>query len=450
MLEEQTLDELSPERVVAVRKHLHHVLSSDAFKGGKRAQDFLQLVVEHALAGRLDSLRERMLGAEMFGRPIDYDTANDAVVRVKASEVRRRLARYYDGLDSPSHVRIGLMTGSYIPQFHWTSAEDSSTPAEAAEPAGPTVSNSDSVGHSAQLADAPSATQEVAPRFEWKRWLVHASFLAVFSAVLISLTWFAAIRFGTARQHPNPADPFWTALFDEKRSTFIVPADAGFNLLEDISHRSIPLAEYVKGSYLSLPLAGLDPHSAEDLHSGKYGSFIDFQIIACLARLPQYNPQRTIIRFARDLRIDDLKDANAILLGSVGSNPWASIAESGANFRIVYRQGMEGATITNGKPQPGESAAYESHWNEPEHETFALISFLPNVGGNGHLLLLQGLDSAGTQAAAEVLFYSSELVPILERAKRPDGTLRYFEVLVRSTSIDSSSAGTTVIATRIY
>jgi aminopeptidase N len=76
-----------------VRDHLKDAFESKAFAGSKRAQDFLQLIVEHALAGRLDSLRERMIGAEMigaemFGRSIDYDTANDAVVRVKATEVR--------------------------------------------------------------------------------------------------------------------------------------------------------------------------------------------------------------------------------------------------------------------------------------------------------------------------------------------------------------------------
>ena len=105
------------DRASKVRDELRNVLASEAFKGGKRAQDFLQLVVEHTLAGRLDSLRERMLGAEMFGRPVDYDTANDAVVRVKASEVRRRLAQYYGSLEAPPPVRIDLPPGSYVPQF---------------------------------------------------------------------------------------------------------------------------------------------------------------------------------------------------------------------------------------------------------------------------------------------------------------------------------------------
>jgi TolB-like protein/Flp pilus assembly protein TadD len=111
--------ELNAERERLVRCHLEEIVASSAFVGSKRSQDFLQLIVEHALAGRFDSLRERMIGAEMFGRPIAYDTANDAVVRVKATEVRRKLAQFYREAVLPSPVRIELPTGSYVPKFHW-------------------------------------------------------------------------------------------------------------------------------------------------------------------------------------------------------------------------------------------------------------------------------------------------------------------------------------------
>jgi hypothetical protein len=117
--------EFSPEQLGLVRDHLKDVFASKAFAGSKRAQDFLQLIVEHALAGRLDSLRERMIGAEMFGRRIDYDTANDAVVRVKATEVRRKLAQYYQEAIEPPLVRIELPPGSSVPKFHWKSRANS-------------------------------------------------------------------------------------------------------------------------------------------------------------------------------------------------------------------------------------------------------------------------------------------------------------------------------------
>jgi TolB-like protein/tetratricopeptide (TPR) repeat protein len=116
-------EELGPERVRQIRDHLNEVISSPAFAGSKRTQDFLQLVVEHALAGRFDNLRERMIGAEMFGRPIDYDTANDAVVRVKATEVRKKLAQFYHEAANPPAVRIELPTGSYVPRFYYESPE---------------------------------------------------------------------------------------------------------------------------------------------------------------------------------------------------------------------------------------------------------------------------------------------------------------------------------------
>jgi len=116
---------IKTDHIETIRRHLEQVLASKAFAGSKRSQDFLRLVVEHKLAGRLDDLRERMIGAEMFGRPVDYDTANDSVVRVKAIEVRRRLARYYEETQEQDAVRIEMPSGAYVPEFHWASTPES-------------------------------------------------------------------------------------------------------------------------------------------------------------------------------------------------------------------------------------------------------------------------------------------------------------------------------------
>jgi len=295
-----------------------------------------------------------------------------------------------------------------------------------------------------------SAEPAASVRSRARRWTLGAALLAAYSAVLVSVTWNAARRPSAPPLPQEPAHVLWAEMFGGPVNSYIVPSDAGFNLLEDLSRRPVPLAEYISGSFQELPLSGVDTHSAADLRSQQLTPFVDLQIAAAFAHLTEDNPQRVFIRFPRDLRLDDLKNANAVIIGSVGSNPWAAMGETNANFRIVDRPGMNGAQIINLKPQPGESATYASHWNEPAHETFALIDFLPNLSGSGHLLVLEGLDVAGTQAAAEMLLYPSALDPILKQATRPDHSLRNFEVLLRSTSIESNATGTQVIASRIY
>src|ERR1700735_4806479 len=115
--------ELSAIQVQSIRRELELIVSSNGFAGSKRCQEFLRLIVERTLAGQFDLLRERMIGVEMFGRQVDYDTSNDAVVRVRATEVRKRLGQYYAELDGTSAVRIELPSGSYMPAFSWEKAE---------------------------------------------------------------------------------------------------------------------------------------------------------------------------------------------------------------------------------------------------------------------------------------------------------------------------------------
>jgi len=119
---------LSPTQNGLVRQHLEEIRASHAFAGSKRTQDFLTLIVEHALAGEVDSLRERMIGAEMFGRPVNYDTGSDSVVRVKATEVRKRLTQYYLEADRKPAVRIELASGSYVPKFVFEPPEPATRP----------------------------------------------------------------------------------------------------------------------------------------------------------------------------------------------------------------------------------------------------------------------------------------------------------------------------------
>src|SRR5580692_6575307 len=100
-----------------LHKHLREVIAGEAFKGSHRSGQFLTYIVEETIAGRFAALKERVIGVKLFGRVPSYDTGEDAIVRVTASDVRRRLLQHYGKYGVISEFRIGLPLGSYIPEI---------------------------------------------------------------------------------------------------------------------------------------------------------------------------------------------------------------------------------------------------------------------------------------------------------------------------------------------
>src|ERR1700687_4667953 len=103
--------------IASLQLHLKELIDGAAFKGSHRSGQFLRYIVEQAIAGHFESLKERVIGVEMFGRSPSYDTGDDAIVRVTASDVRRRLLEHYGRYGSTSEFRITLPSGSYIPEI---------------------------------------------------------------------------------------------------------------------------------------------------------------------------------------------------------------------------------------------------------------------------------------------------------------------------------------------
>ena len=103
----------------AVQLQLEKLLSTSLFNSSKRYPSFLKFVVSRALEGQNDQLKERILGVEVFGRPSDYDTNADPIVRVTAAEIRKRIEQYYQDPKHSQEIRLFLPAGSYAPQFSW-------------------------------------------------------------------------------------------------------------------------------------------------------------------------------------------------------------------------------------------------------------------------------------------------------------------------------------------
>jgi hypothetical protein len=102
---------------LAVELELVSILDGPAFLGSARSRAFLRFVVEEALAGRQDLLKERTIGVAVMGKPSDYDTGADSTVRVRANEVRRRLVAHYEAVAPKAAIRIEVPAGSYAPKF---------------------------------------------------------------------------------------------------------------------------------------------------------------------------------------------------------------------------------------------------------------------------------------------------------------------------------------------
>ena len=111
----------------AILDELARILQSPHFRTSRRSQQFLRYVVEQTLDGHDDRLKERAIGTALFDRPPDYDTGEDAAVRVAANEVRKRLAQYQVET-APLEVRIELPPGGYHADFHWLASPPETAP----------------------------------------------------------------------------------------------------------------------------------------------------------------------------------------------------------------------------------------------------------------------------------------------------------------------------------
>jgi adenylate cyclase len=126
-----------------VQAALERVLASRCFQQAGRASDFLRFVVEQTLAGAGQRLKGYTIGVEVFGRPADFDAQSDALVRVEAGRLRRRLVEYYAGEGVADPVRIDLPRGTYAVEYRFACQdEQAAAPAAGSTPFPPAAQDS--------------------------------------------------------------------------------------------------------------------------------------------------------------------------------------------------------------------------------------------------------------------------------------------------------------------
>jgi hypothetical protein len=114
MTEGKSEDKVSEQ---AIREELSRVLQSSMFAQSDRLGRFLRFTVETTLAGDADTLKEYLIGTEVYERNSSYHPSEDSIVRSEARRLRAKLKEYYDSVGKYDSVHIYYRPGSYVPAF---------------------------------------------------------------------------------------------------------------------------------------------------------------------------------------------------------------------------------------------------------------------------------------------------------------------------------------------
>ena len=187
-----------PEMRFSIEEELTRICSDESFRSSRRNCEFLRFVVQTALDGRAEEIKERTIGVEIFNRLPDYDTGSDAVVRVRANDVRKRLTAFYEQDVTGSPWKIMLQARSYVPVFQPAMVE-------------PEIFRADvPAAHPDALASPPA---KVEPPLLSLRALVMPTIVALF---------LCAITFRWQIFNSSPFLDFWDTFLNEKSSVALV------------------------------------------------------------------------------------------------------------------------------------------------------------------------------------------------------------------------------------
>ncbi len=421
------------------RELVRRIVHSPTFARSEKLGNLLTYVCDLALSGREAEINEQKIGQAVFGRSRDYDSSADGIVRSQASRLRHRLELYYrqEGADEP--IRVIIPRGGYVPIF-----ESHSLLATPPAVSDSTVSITDTVP-----LVPPSGTQLEPKSSRSPNWLPWSLTLLL---LVFSISFWIHNRRHTILPTTMARHPFWSQLFQASEPTMIVAPDSGLVLYHALSAKDVDLKQYLEGGYRSevngQPPTGPTASQRDrvlDLANRRYTSMVDLNAILSIRDRAKTLGSDVSVRYARDLRPNDLKRGTVVLLGAYTANPWVELFAPKLNF-VLKDDYVENFSIFNRSPLKGEPASWVSSRDDPEHRAFGVVAYVANLAGNGNALLLEGVGMSGTEAAMDFLDDDTQLMPFLAKIKRPDGTIPHFELVIETRNVDASATQSKILA----
>jgi hypothetical protein len=447
--------------IASLQRHLKEVIEGDAFKGSHRSGQFLEYIILQAIAGQFDSLKERVIGMELFGRSASYDTGDDAIVRVTASDVRKRLLQHYGRYGATSEFRISLPSGSYIPEITRGRIGEAGSLDEltaiqktAVKPdISPTIHQESAPVPANPVASFPALphlnTQQ--PKsFSRVQWL----FLGVLAVALNLALWGIFWSRPAPMESPRTSSPPWSALFGSSHVTELITSDPNIAEIQGITGSEVSVSDYANHKYIPVPnkLTPEQDYFCRIVLRGENSAGVDAPIVARVAALAQTNSKSIDVRAARSIQLTDLKsDNNFIFLGSPRSDPWFTLFSDQLDFRFEFDKNSRSEFIRNFRPRPNEQPQYiptAPGW--ATGDSYSIIALVKNPDQTGQVLLLAGANAEGTEAAGKFVTDLPRLSTELRKCGfAPSGPLPQFEMLLHLNTMAGTPNNIDLVACHI-
>jgi hypothetical protein len=435
-----------------IAEALTDIMRSPRFKDSLQLQSLLRYVVDEAMKGNDDLLKERMIGIYVFGRRPDYDTTDDPIVRSRMGLLRKRLAQYYEGdTGDRTAVQIVIPNGTYRPAFTFRpltrDARTKTIPIEAGTDAKAdalssvlteqTLSTPDVASTLVTHAEITVPTRTASSR---TRWMLHlAAAAAVLAVVLLASWWFLS------RPSQTNLDALWAPIVKGKQPIYVYTGSM------PVFEKESPADEATSAEDLYWPIRLPEPPT-EDLPQTanfvlSYGEgmltgsvYADIRVAGFLSK---YN-RTPVLRSGANLPYMDLKGSPLILIGSF-DNYWTRVMNQDLPFYFDRGFGIR------------ERDGVHRRWHNPLKaemtprmmDDYALVFRVMDSKAGAPVLAIAGLSTCGTHAAADFVTDPAQM-QALSGIPRAALKSKNIELVLHTSLVNCAPTSVQVIASKVW
>ena len=367
------------------RAQVERLLADQMFSQSKRYGSFLRYVTERALNNTQEPITERSLGVQIFGRPLNYDTDADPIVRVTASELRKRLAHYYEDPAHAGEIRVLIHKGSYAMEF---------VPPSAQSP----VTEPDTPQQSPPVAPVVATEPAIKDRWRFKnRWYV-AGLLGI-GVVVAALLWAA---------RPTIFDLFWAPVTEGARDVLLsVPQFSDHVRLDGVENPQLTWSDPLTPTPDRMDVTWAQ-YSRRLIHVS------DLSVACRLSEFLGSKKKHVTIKGEHDLTMRDLREAPAVILGGL-NNQWTARLLPQARFSFAGEGSLR--YIQDKQKPDSREWKFDSIVRSGSREKDLIIISRVSDSVSGRVTVLAGGFSVwGTEAAVELITDASQMQRVLASA----------------------------------